>query len=516
MDRATSAPAVERKRPEFLDDDGASMKSFDQELGEVVNATRKKFEVDHVPAEITLMDPDALQKLKVSLKEQVEAAQQAILVRKRDERELLSWIRAIDEERKRVLKVMEETRSAHQKDLEMCLDNQCAMRRERGKLEEKLEYVKFELKRRIEMEQVMETASMISHVVPERRIEHKIPSEELPKRKSYQVQTGSEPNPLAPPMASRSLHGASSAGEVEGERTSKPVPQAKDHPFRHEPKPAPPAHGDLQPPMPMQGGSPPGEVKAVAAGKAPGVVGGGFPPPPQAPAPGPRAMNAGEAPPKRTPAAVAASAHPPWVASATGSGEYVLGEANSKASALPKHSGDVHRSGPDYSVRGRGPVGSRSRSRGREEKGAPTTPHKAEPPKPVQELLAPKAAPEPPPTPAPALTALQEAVLDSEDQHRFWLEILEASTGAGDQVNTKHLREMFWRAAKSRLMELVPKERIPWNQFSRTASTLKIEGLNWKMPEQAFLERFELFKTGDSRGVMRVSWRSSSSTARSP
>ena len=128
MDRATSAPAVAMKRPEFLDDDSASMKSFDQETGEVVNATRKKFEVDHVPSEITLMDPDALQKLKDSLKEQVEAAKQAILVRKRDEYELLGWIRRIDEERKAVLKVMEETCSAHQKGLERCLENQCARR----------------------------------------------------------------------------------------------------------------------------------------------------------------------------------------------------------------------------------------------------------------------------------------------------------------------------------------------------------------------------------------------------
>ena len=182
------------------------------------------------------------------------------------------------------------------------------MRSERGKLEVKLEYVKFELKRRIETELLVETASMISHVAPEKRIEHKTPSEELPKRKSYQVQTGSEPNPLAPPMASRSLHGASSAGEVESERIFKQAPHVEEHPFKHAPKPAPPAHGDLPPPMLMQGGSPPGEVKAVAAGKAPGVVGGGFPPPPQAPASRPRAMNAGEAPPKRTPAAVAASA----------------------------------------------------------------------------------------------------------------------------------------------------------------------------------------------------------------
>ena len=85
----------EAQRPEFLDKDAmdsASMKSLDQEVGEageVVDAVRKKFEVEQVPPEIAIMESDELQPEKNNLKGQVEAAKQVILVRKKDEYELL-------------------------------------------------------------------------------------------------------------------------------------------------------------------------------------------------------------------------------------------------------------------------------------------------------------------------------------------------------------------------------------------------------------------------------------------
>ena len=41
---------------------------------------------------------------------------------------------------------------------------------------------------------------------------------------------------------------------------------------------------------------------------------------------------------------------------------------------------------------------------------------------------------------------------------------------------------------------MIPRVRIPWNMYSPTQATHRIEGLNWAMTETAFLERFGQFK----------------------
>ncbi len=79
------------------------------------------------------------------------------------------------------------------------------------------------------------------------------------------------------------------------------------------------------------------------------------------------------------------------------------------------------------------------------------------------------------------------------DQHRFWLEILAKNTTEG-KVDIKHLQEIFWQTARDKLQSLIPRVRIPWNEFSPIQITHQMDGLNWAMTETAFMEIFGQFK----------------------
>jgi hypothetical protein len=56
------------------------------------------------------------------------------------------------------------------------------------------------------------------------------------------------------------------------------------------------------------------------------------------------------------------------------------------------------------------------------------------------------------------------------------------------------LREKFLSRARGSENDLMPSARIPWNMHSRMQVTHRIEGLNWAMTEDAFMERFGRFR----------------------
>ena len=116
VERATSAPAQTARRwrsgvsdkrgPEEVDH--SSMMSA-LSLEKVENVPRKASTAETVPPDIALMDAEDLRKEKYNMKEQVEAATMAILARKKDEYDLQSFIRDVDEKREAVIKNLNES-----------------------------------------------------------------------------------------------------------------------------------------------------------------------------------------------------------------------------------------------------------------------------------------------------------------------------------------------------------------------------------------------------------------------
>ena len=84
---------------------------------------------------------------------------------------MLKLMRDLDDKRDAMLKDLNEQKQAYMSDLSDSLDKQRAVRAEKATIVERLEYIKFELHRRVKAEQEMETTSTISHAAPEKKIE---------------------------------------------------------------------------------------------------------------------------------------------------------------------------------------------------------------------------------------------------------------------------------------------------------------------------------------------------------
>jgi hypothetical protein len=95
--------------------------------------------------------------------------------------------------------------------------------------------------------------------------------------------------------------------------------------------------------------------------------------------------------------------------------------------------------------------------------------------------------------PPPVLTPEQLAVMEMGRHQEFWEDILQESSN-GDVVDVNMLKDRFWARVRGMESELIPSTRIPWNMYSPMQVTHRIEGLNWAMTEEAFLERFGRFK----------------------
>ena len=412
--------------------------SLEMDLERVENAPRKMFTPGIVPADLTLMEEEELKKERSKVREQIEATTVAIIAHKKDQQDLEKFIQVADAKREAAIKDFNEERQAYMMDLTGCLDKLQALRLEKSSIEERLEYVKYEMKRRILQEQAMETSSVCSAAGTERRIADRA-VDDRPQRKEP---AGDVPRPRA-------------AGP--GEVTVKARPPGP-------PAAAPDVGGSpAAAAAPILGGSPAAVAAPVLGGgvaaAAAEVIGGGYPRPPPPPPTGPSTFH--------------------WdTAAAAGSGgpAYVPGEVNSKAS-LPRHNMEQDRSlgRPDYTARGPGPVDRRSRSRERQGRQTPAAPAEQVQPQP------------------PALTPEQVAIMDVGSQQEFWLSILADSTHGG-VVNRAMLKEKFWARLGDREHELIPRVRIPWNQYSPTQVTHRLEGLNWAMTETAFMEKFGRFK----------------------
>ena len=72
-----------------------------------------------------------------------------------------------------------------------------------------------------------------------------------------------------------------------------------------------------------------------------------------------------------------------------------------------------------------------------------------------------------------------------ENHRRMYSEALDASVGESG-LDTKKFVKEFWKKFRDHVAQLVPMERIPWSRLKSDRVTHMIEGLNWKMPEQAF------------------------------
>ena len=127
------------------------------------------------------------------MREQIEAATVAIISRKKDQQDLETFIRTADANRDAAIKEFNEERQAYMMDLTGCLDKLQALRLEKSSIEERLEYVKYEMKRRILQEQAMETSSVCSAAGTERRIVDRA-VDDRPQRKDP---AGDVPRPRA-------------------------------------------------------------------------------------------------------------------------------------------------------------------------------------------------------------------------------------------------------------------------------------------------------------------------------
>ena len=271
--RATSAPAQRRwrsgKETRTPDDAGSMMtaRSMEMDLERVENAQRKKFvpTPGSVPADIALMEEEELSLEKARVKDQVEAATAAIIMFKKDKQELEKMMRESEAKREAAIRNFNEEHQAYLMDLSSCLDKLQSLNSERSTIEERLEYVKYEMQRRVLQEQAMETSSVCSAAGTETRIADRVATDDRPQRKHP---SGDVPRPEA---AVLSLISPKAPGEV----VAKPRP------------PAPPIAAPAKAPTL---GEAPAKVEAAALGGESGAADAGAtggshlqpPPPPQA------------------------------------------------------------------------------------------------------------------------------------------------------------------------------------------------------------------------------------------
>jgi hypothetical protein len=282
VERAASAPALrrwrsgtaEKRAPDDVDH-GSMMTalSLEMDLERVENAPRKMFTPGIVPADLTLMEEEELKKERSKVREQIEATTVAIIAHKKDQQDLEKFIQVADAKREAAIKEFNEERQAYMMDLTGCLDKLQALRLEKSSIEERLEYVKYEMKRRILQEQAMETSSVCSAAGTERRIADRA-VDDRPQRKDP---AGDVPRP-----------GAAGPGEV----TVKARPPGP-------PAAAPDVGGSpAAAAAPILGGGPAAVAAPVlgggAAAAAVEVIGGGYPRPPPPPQAGPRVPATGD------------------------------------------------------------------------------------------------------------------------------------------------------------------------------------------------------------------------------
>ncbi len=92
------------------------------------------------------------------------------------------------------------------------------------------------------------------------------------------------------------------------------------------------------------------------------------------------------------------------------------------------------------------------------------------------------------PSQGPEIPPVEIALGVIETHRRWYNEALNASIGESRFDNQIFVKE-FWSRFRTYIAQLIPHERVPWSMLKSDRITHMIEVLNWKMPEQAFLER---------------------------